>query len=238
MTTQSILWVFEWAADLMTRYAHVEDLGMTAVQLIRVSKSSRNIAQFGEKILYKPLKLSSHHRGNMEDHFLDGIFLGMRLRSDEILVGTARGVVKTRTLRRRVEEEQWDNDFARSIKGEPRQHVPGINSDHVPAAISDRAGVHLEEDRADVRLKQLDEGIDLPEAREVSIPPDRLATQVRSDTLKRMYVTRGSGKKYGPTPGCPGCATIGSHHQASHSDTCRDRMRAGRRVKREDSILP
>ena len=34
------------------------------------------------------------------------------------------------------------------------------------------------------------------------------------------------GKKYGPTPGCPGCATIGSHHQASHSDTCRDRMRA------------
>ena len=44
-------------------------------------------------------------------------------------------------------------------------------------------------------------------------------------TSKRMYVTRGLGKKYGPTPGCPGCATIGSHHQASHSDTCRDRMR-------------
>ena len=59
-----------------------------------------------------------------------------------------------------------------------------------------------------------------------SMPPDRLVTQVPSDTLKRMYVTRGLGKKYGPTPGCPGCATIGSHHQASHSDTCRDRMRA------------
>ena len=44
-------WVFEWAADLMTRYAHVGDLGKTAVQLIRFSKSSRNIAQFGEKIL-------------------------------------------------------------------------------------------------------------------------------------------------------------------------------------------
>ena len=60
-------WVFEWAADLMTRYAHVGDLGKTAVQLIRGSKSSRNIAQFGEKILYKPLKLSGHLRGNMED---------------------------------------------------------------------------------------------------------------------------------------------------------------------------
>ena len=86
------------------------------------------------------LKLSGHHRGNMEDTFLDGIFLDMRLRSDEILVGTARGVIKTRALRRRVEEEQWDNEFARSIKGEPRQPVPGINTDHVPAAISDRAG--------------------------------------------------------------------------------------------------
>ena len=58
------------------------------------------------------------------------------------------------------------------------------------------------------------------------MPPDSLVTQVRSDTLKRMYVTRGLGKKYGPTPGCPGCATIGSYHQASHSDTCRDSMRA------------
>ena len=150
----------------------------------------------------------------------------MRLRSDESLVGTARGVVKTRTLRRRFEEEQWDNEFARSIKGEPRQLVPGINRDHVPAAVSDRAGVLLEEDQADARSGQQDEGIDPPEAREVLIPPDRLATQVRSDTLKRMYVTRGLGKKYGPTPGCPGCATIGGHHQASHSDTCRDRMRA------------
>ena len=170
----------------------------------------------------------------MEDNFLDGIFLGMRLRSDEILVRTTRGVIKTRTLRRRLEEEQWDNEFARSIKGEPRQPVLRINSDHVPAAISDRAGMRLEEDQADARLGQLDEGIGPLEAREVSIPPDRLATQVRSDALKRMYVTRGLGRKCGPTPGCPGCATIRSHHQASHSDTCRNRMRA----ELEKSILP
>ena len=133
----------------------------------------------------------------------------MRMRSDEMLIGTARGVIKTRTLRRRVEEEQWDLEFAKSIKGEPRQPVPGINSDHVPAAISDRAGVHLEEDQADARLAQQDEFIDSWEAGEVSMPPDRLVTQVRSDTLKRMYVTRGLGKKYGPTPGCPGCTTVG-----------------------------
>ena len=210
----------------MTRNAHVGDLGKTAVQLIRGSRSSRNIAQFGEKVLYNPLKISSHHRGNMEDSFLDGILLGMRLPSDEILVGTARVAVKARTLRRRVEEEQLDNEFARLIEGEPRQPVPGINSDHVPAAISDRAGIHLEEDQAKARLGQRDESTDPQEAREVSPPPDRLVTKIHPDTLKRMYVTRRLDRKYGPRPGCPGCATIGSQHQASHSDTCGDRMRA------------
>ena len=59
VTTQSIIGCFEWAADLMTRYAHVGDLGKTAVQLIRGSKSSRNIAKIGEQILYKPLKISA-----------------------------------------------------------------------------------------------------------------------------------------------------------------------------------
>ena len=68
---------------------------------------------------------------------------------------------------------------------------------------------------------------DPQEAREVSIPPeDRHITQVRPDTLKNMYVTRSLGRKYGPTPGCPGCASVGSSQQASHSDTCRDRIRA------------
>ena len=87
---------------------------------------------------------------------------------------------------------------------EPRQPVLGINRDHVPAAISDRAGVPLEEDQTVARMGQQDEGIDPPEAREVLTTPDRLANQVLSDTLTRMYVTRGLGKKYGPTPGCPG----------------------------------
>ena len=55
--------VFEWAADFD------DQVCKTTIQLIRGSKSSRNIAQFGEKILYKPLKLSGHHRENMEDTF-------------------------------------------------------------------------------------------------------------------------------------------------------------------------
>ena len=64
------------------------------------------------------------------------------------------------------------------------------------------------------------------------MPPDRLVTHLRSDTL------RGLGKKYGPTLGCPGCTMIGSHDKASHSDTCRDRMRAELEKSEEGKEYP
>ena len=164
----------------------------------------------------------------------------MRLRSDKILIRTIRGVIKTRALRRLlIEEEQWDKEFAKSINGENRQPVPGINSDHVPAANSDKVGVHLEQNQADARLGQQDEGIDPPEAREVSMPPNRLVTQVGSDTLKRMYVTRGLGKKYGPTPGCPGCATIGKSSPSQSLGHMQEQdAQNWSRVKKAESILP
>ena len=92
------------------------DTGYTAVQIIRGSKAARAIAVFGEKVQYMPLKLSSHQRGNMADNYVDGIFLGMRLRSDEIIIGTEKGVVKARSVRRRVASEQWDVDYSRKIK--------------------------------------------------------------------------------------------------------------------------
>ena len=128
----------------------------------------------------------------------------VRLPSDEILISTATGVAKRRTLRRRVEEEQWDNEFAKSNKGEPRQPAPGINR-RPRSCRTDRAEVHLEEDQADVRLGQQDEGTDPPEARELSMPTrqtcytgtfryieenvrhDRFGEEVRSNTwLSRM----------------------------------------------------
>ena len=83
--------MFEWAADLMTKYAHLGDLGKTAVQLIRGSKVKQKRCAIRREDLVQTLKLSGHHRGNMEDPFWDGIVLGMRLRSDEILIRTTRG---------------------------------------------------------------------------------------------------------------------------------------------------
>ena len=57
-------WMFEWAADLITRYAHVGDLGKTAAQLIHGStKSSRNIAQSAETLWSPSRKHGGHVHG-------------------------------------------------------------------------------------------------------------------------------------------------------------------------------
>ena len=135
-------WMIQWAGDLITRY-NMNTAGRTAVREIRGKEACRPIAKFGEKILYMPLKLASHPVGKADDRFLDGVFVGMRLRSDEILVATENGVVKTRTLRRRPESEQWDREFVGRVRGTPRQPDPHVQSDHVSAAISKR---RIEED--------------------------------------------------------------------------------------------
>ena len=105
MTTQSILGCFERAADLMTRCARGRfgkesssiDSGFK-IQQKHCAIRRQDHVQTAE-IVWSP---SRKHGG----HFLGWDFLGMRLRSDEILIGTTRGLIKTRTLRRRVEEGQ------------------------------------------------------------------------------------------------------------------------------------
>ena len=118
--------------------------------------------------------------------------------------------------------------------------VPGINSDHVPAAISDRAGVRLEEDQADARLGQQDEGIDPTRSTrsfdatrqtcysstfryvEENARHERFGTAVRSNTwLSRM---------------CHDWPVITKPVTRTHAGTgCEQNWR---RVKREDCILP
>ena len=130
----------------------------------------------------------------MEDTFLDGIFLGMRLRSDEIVIGTARGVVKTSTQRRRVEEEQWDPHSPSSSKGSLDNLFLGSTATTFLQQFRTEQECAWKKIRRMLVWDNRIKGIDPPEAREVY----RLVTRVRSDTLKRMYVARAVGKKHGP----------------------------------------
>ena len=94
----------------------------------------------------------SSSKKNMKDTFLDDIFLDMRLRSDEIFIGAARGVIKTPTTRKRVGEDQWDHNSSRPSKKKKTTCSWDQQRQRFFAAISNRAGVCMEENHTDFRV--------------------------------------------------------------------------------------
>ena len=46
-------------------------------------------------------------RSKMDRMLMDGIWLGIKGRTGESIIGTAEGVVKAFTVRRRPKEERW-----------------------------------------------------------------------------------------------------------------------------------
>lgn len=207
-------WAVKWAGDVMTRYA-LNASGRTAIQEIRGTKSYRSIAKFGEKIFYMPLKLANRLPGKMDDRVQEGIFLGMRLKSDEIIVGTAKGAVKARTIKRLPEDQQWNRDFARKMQGTPQRPDPAVKSDRLTSVISE----HIE--RADEGLEEAERG-----QQDVEEEVERKKTESRPEPMaRRMYVKKSDVERYGKTDNCPGCIGLTQGKQVTHSQDCRERMK-------------
>ena len=84
--------------------------GKTAHKLRKGLKFERALPHFAEKIL---LMITGVTKGvaRVEPRWEDGISLGVSDRSDELHVGTDRGMHKVRTLRRREATERVDNAF-------------------------------------------------------------------------------------------------------------------------------
>ena len=55
----------------------------------------------------------------VEPRWEDGIFLGVSDRSDELYVGTERGMHKVRTVRRREATERFDLTFLNTVTARP-----------------------------------------------------------------------------------------------------------------------
>ncbi len=58
-------WMVEWSAALITRYVKGTD-GRSAYGRLRGHETNRDIAEFGEKVLYTPLVGSHNVRGHGE----------------------------------------------------------------------------------------------------------------------------------------------------------------------------
>ena len=127
------LWLVRHCAWSLTRFAIGAD-GQTAFKRQRGKDFVGETACFGEAICHRiPLRI----RTKMEPRWeADGVFLGKLDLSDEVIVGTPKGIETTRSFRRMTEDRQWNPETLRMFVGVP-WNPRGITTD-APGGIRKR----------------------------------------------------------------------------------------------------
>ena len=139
-----------------------------------------------------------------ESRWEEGVYVGIREESNELLIATLEGILKARTFRPRGSiKESWNKSFFNKCTGSPWE--PVIRRDGIEV----KSSVRLQED-------QEEEDIGKPEQGEVN------HRQFRSFQIRRQEVI-----KHGATPACNGCkAALARTKAVNHTETCRKRIGA------------
>ena len=99
-------WLAVWAAEVVNRY-RLQDCGKTAFERSTGRKWNVNTVPFGETILFKKA-LPKTKKDKFKGDWTEGIFVGASARANELYVSNKKGIWKTRSIRRKVNEEKWD----------------------------------------------------------------------------------------------------------------------------------
>ena len=190
-------WMMSHASGLINRY-HIGEDGKTNYQRWKGKSFKREVAEFGECVFY--LKAGTRGVDKFECRWEEGVWLGVRDETGEVIIGTPQGVVKARDFKRRGSlEERWCMQKLSEIKGSPWEPIPG----HLEAEIPVK--VHFPPEAEAPR--PVDPGIERPEIR------------------RRMRIRREDIVRLGYTVGCHGCIAVSRNVPAqNHSEICRERI--------------
>ena len=187
-------WMTEYASLLLTRMEVSTD-GKTAYERSRGKVAKMPGLEFGEGVLWKRRR-EGGPLGKLTCMWEDGIFLGIKGSTGEMIVGDEKGVWRTRTIRRKPVGDRWDRENLKYVGGVPWSDGEGGHGDpKTEVVIMDK------------------------EYRE------RVQTENHEPVPRKVYITKGDFEEHGYTARCPGCISIlrGTTRQA-HSVECRKRM--------------
>ena len=88
-----MLWLVRWVAMMYSRFKVGTD-GKTAYERQKGRKCKQEVIPFAEKVMYKKLKESGARKQILESQWEEGLWLGHNRTSNEVLIGTSRGVVR------------------------------------------------------------------------------------------------------------------------------------------------
>ena len=193
-------WLVEYAGWLLTRCEVGRD-GKTAYERIKGKRAKLHGMEFGEGVLWKRRR-EGGPLGKLTCMWDDGVYLGVKGSTGEIIVGDQKGVWVTRTVKRKPEEERWQRSNMKMIVG-----VPWKKNDEDEKADGEAM-------KAEVTIMDKEYRERMEEGRQSYEPVPR-----------RVYLQKSDFERYGFSMGCPGCVSIlkGTARQA-HSEGCRKRM--------------
>ena len=85
----------------MTRFT-VKDDGRSPYARVKGKPYDSKVIEFGEVVMYH---MESRMHSKLEDRWDSGVYLGRKDSTDEAIIGTLRGIVTARAVRRRPKEE-------------------------------------------------------------------------------------------------------------------------------------
>ena len=106
-------WITEYAGHLLNRFEVGHD-SKTAYERCKGKRAKTLGIEFGEAILWKRKAV-----GGALAMLEDGVYLGVREASGEIIVGDKNGVWKTRSVQRKPLSQRWAEGALEVVK-----HVP------------------------------------------------------------------------------------------------------------------
>ena len=193
-------WLVRWAAMVPSRFLVGKDQ-KTAFERRRGRKCNIPVEIFGEKVWYKELKAKNGVQNKLETDWHEGAWLGHARSSNEVLIGTAQGVVRAWAIKLKPEDEKWDAELIRNMKGSPAQPNPNKSGLNVPIRITFDP-----------------------------MPPEYIEPQVQPSRVdgvpRQMPIHNWMLKKYGYTDECKGCEQrrTGLGTRLPHNQLCRSRM--------------
>jgi len=191
-----LCYIIEYSAFLLNRFEVGHD-GMTAIERCKGKKAKTIGIEMGEAIFWKR-KLSGGALGKLTVTWEDGIYLGIRGRSGEVIVGDGKGVWKARSVQRKPVGDRWDPTTSDLVK-----HVPWRTSDEDPKVDGEK-----------------------PEVVKLTPDGEQLQREVMRETVPRkVAIAKQDLEEFGYTAKCPGClAVLRGTTRQGHSQDCRRRM--------------
>ena len=194
-------WMSEYCAFLLNRFEVSAD-GKTAYERMKGKKAKQQGLEFAEGVLFKKKRVN---QPKSESVWEDGVYLGVRGVSGELIIGTKEGVWKTRTVQRKPKEHRWCQSNVEMIGGVP-WNTNGHTGDDEPDGDIPKQVIRLEPRKVEEsEAEKIRESIEVP----------------RSFSISRKDLD-----KHGFTSNCLGCrcAIRGTSRQA-HTVECRERMK-------------